>query len=53
MKDSKTFLKPGTQTKMSVPQMSKEDIKNKILKLKLEHPYHPSIPGLQVLLDNL
>lgn len=53
MKEYKTSTEPGTQTKMPVPQMSKQDIMNKILKLKLEHPYHPSIPGLQVLLDNL
>jgi hypothetical protein len=38
---------------MSVPTMTKEEILDKILKLKLEHPYHPSIPGLQVLLDQL
>ena len=53
MKDSKKSTTTGTQTKMPVPQMSKQDIMDKILKLKLEHPYHPSIPGLQSLLDNL
>jgi len=53
MKDSSKSIKPGTQIKMSVPKMTKEEILNKILKLKLEHPYHPSIPGLQVLLDEL
>lgn len=53
MKDSSKSIKTGTQIKMPVPQMSKQDIMDKILKLKLEHPYHPSIPGLQNLLDNL
>lgn len=48
MKDSKTSIKPGTQTKMS-----KEEILNEILKLKLEHPYHPRIKVLQVMLDKL
>ena len=53
MKDSKKSTKIGTQTNITVPPMSKKDILDKILKLKLEHPYHPSIKGLQLLLDNL
>jgi hypothetical protein len=53
MKEYETSTEPGKQTEMPVPQMSKQDIMDKILKLKLEHPYHPSIPGLQGLLDNL
>lgn len=53
MKEYKTSTEPGTQIEMPVPPMSKQDILNKILKLKLEHPYHPSIPALQVLLDTL
>lgn len=48
MKDLKTSTEPGTKIKMS-----KEDIMNKILKLKIEHPYHPRIPGLQQMLDKL
>lgn len=53
MKDSKKSTIPGTQIKLTVPSMTKQEILDKILKLKLEHPYHPSIPGLQVLLDQL
>ena len=53
MKDYKTSTEPGSQVEIPVPTMSREDIMNKILKLKLEHPYHPSIPGLQQMLDQL
>lgn len=53
MKDSKKSTKTGTQTSIPVEKMTKQEIMNTILSLKLEHPYHPSIPGLQNLLDNL
>jgi len=53
MKDYKTSTEPGSQVEIPVPKMSKQDILNKILKLKLEHPYHPGIQGLQQMLDRL
>jgi len=53
MKDYKTSIELGITMIIPVPTMSREDIMNKILKLKLEHPYHPSIPGLQQMLDQL
>jgi hypothetical protein len=53
MKDSKKFIKPGTQTSIPVEKITREEIMLLILSLKLEHPYHPSIRGLQNLMDSL